>query len=86
MLSTKNISLLKIIFDQSLRTGKLPKANAAHVFTCDCTKLFEHIICKQSMSFKKNKTQSDVVVLYFSKALLSPTKSPQTNLIITEFG
>ena len=113
---------LKIIFDQSLQTGKLPddwvEANVAPVFkkgdrhspanyrpislTCVCAKLLEHIICKQIMShFSENKiltpvqhgfrskhscksqllittdefipnfeskTQTDVVVLDFSKA------------------
>ena len=113
---------LKIIFDQSLQTGKLPddwvEANVAPVFkkgdwhspanyrlislTCVCVKLLEHIICKQNMShFSENKiltpvqhgfrskhscesqllittdefiqncegmTQTDVVVLDFSKA------------------
>ena len=110
---------LKIIFDQSLKTGKLPddwvEANVAPVFkkgdwhypanyrpislTCVCAKLLEHIICKQIMShFSENKiltpvqhgfrskhsqllittdefiqnfgskTQTDVVVLDFSKA------------------
>ena len=113
---------LKIIFDQSLQTGKLPddwvEANVAPVFkkgdrhslanyrpislTCVCAKLLEHIICKQIMShFSENKiltpvqhgfrskhscesqllittdefiqnfegkTQTDVVVLNFSKA------------------
>ena len=113
---------LKIIFDQSLQTGKLPddwvEANVAPVFkkgdrhspanyrpislTCVCAKLLEHIICKQIMSqfsenkiltpvqhgFRskhscesqllittdefiqnfKSKTQTDVVVLDFSKA------------------
>ena len=112
----------KIIFDQSLQTGKLPddwvEANVAPVFkkgdrhspanyrpislTCVCAKLLEHIICKQIMShfsekkiltpvqhgfrskhscesqllittdeFIQNfesKTQTDVVVLDFSKA------------------
>ena len=113
---------LKIIFDQSLQTDKLPndwvEANVAPVFkkgyrhspanyrpislTCVCAKLQEHIICKQIMShFSENKiptpvqhgfrskhscksqllittnefiqnfeskTQTDVVVLEFSKA------------------
>ena len=113
---------LKIIFHQSLQTGKLPvdwvEANVAPVFkkgdrhspanyrpislTCVCAKLLEHIICKQIMShFLENKiltpvqhgfrskhscesqllittdefiqnfegkTQTDVVVLDFSKA------------------
>ena len=113
---------LKVIFDQSLQTGKLPddwvEANVAPVFkkedrhspanyrpislTCVCAKLLEHIICKQIMShFSENKiltpvqhgfrskhscesqllittdefiqnfeskTQTDVVVLDFSKA------------------
>ena len=113
---------LKIIFDQSLQTGKLPddwvEANVAPVFkkgdrhspanyrpislTCVCAKLLEHIIYKQIMShFSENKiltpvqhgfrskhscesqllittdefiqnfdskTQTDVVVLDFSKA------------------
>ena len=113
---------LKIIFDQSLQTGKLPddwvEANVAPVFkkgdrhspanyrpislTCVCAKLLQHIICKQIMShFLENKilapvqhgfrskhscesqllittdefiqnfegkTQTDVVVLDFSKA------------------
>ena len=113
---------LKIIFDQSLQTGKLPddwvEAFVAPVFkkgdrhsppnyrpislTCVCAKLLEHIICKQIMShFSENKfltpvqhgfrskhscesqllittdkfiqnfeskTQTDVVVLDFSKA------------------
>ena len=112
----------KIIFDQSLQSGKLPddwvEANVAPVFkkedrhspanyrpislTCVCAKLLEHIICKQIMShFSENKiltpvqhgfrskhscesqllittdefiqnfeskTQTDVVVLDFSKA------------------
>ena len=112
---------LKISFDQSLQTGKLPddwvEANVAPVFkkgdrhslakyrpisvTCVCAKLFEHIICKQITShFSENKiltpvhhdfrskhscesqllittdefiqnfeskTQTDVVVLNFSK-------------------
>ena len=115
-------SFLKIIFNQSLQTGKLPddwvEANVAPVFkkgdrhspanyrpislTCVCVKLLEHIICKQIMShFSENKiltpvqhgfrskyscesqllittdefiqnfkgkTQTDVVVLDFSKA------------------
>ena len=121
--AAKEISpFLKIIFDQSLQTGKLPddwvEANVAPVFkkrdrhspanyrpislTCVCAKLLEHIICKQIMShFSENKiltpvqhgfrskhscesqllittdefirnfeskTQTDVVVLDFSKA------------------
>ena len=117
---------LRIIFDQSLQTGKLPddwvtlglESNFAPVLkkgglhfpanyrpislTCVCANLLEHIICKQIMShFSKNKiltpvqhsfrsrhsceswllittddfiqnfegkTQTDVVVLDFSKA------------------
>ena len=122
---------LKIIFDQSLQTGKLPddwvKANVAPVFkkgdrhspanyrpiSLTCAILLEHIICKQIMShFSKNKiltpvqhgfrskhscespllittdefiqnfeskTQTDVVVLDFSKASC-------TNLTTMEFG
>ena len=113
---------LRIIFERSLQTGKLPddwvEANVAPVFkkgdrhspanyrpislTCVCAKLLEHIICKQIMyllskntiltpvqhgfrskhscesqllitadKFIQNfegKTQTDVVVLDFSKA------------------
>ena len=129
----------KIIFDQSLQTGKLPDdwVEANVVFkkgdwhspanyrpislTCVCAKLLEHIICKQIMShFSKNKilkpvqygfrskhscesqllittdefiqnfeskTQTDVVVLDFSKPLmLSSTNASCTNLTTMEFG
>ena len=98
---------LKIIFDQSLQTGKLPddwvEANVAPVFkkgdrhspanyrpislTCVCAKLLEHIICKQIMShFSENKILTPVQHGFRSKHSCESQLLITTDEFIQNFG
>ena len=112
---------LKIIFDQSLQTGKLPddwvEANVAPVFkkgdrhspanyrpislTCVCAKLLEHIICKQIMShFSKNKIltrvqhgfpskhscESQLLITTIDEFIHNFESKTQTDVVVLDFS